>query len=443
MKQVSIQVKRLGPIMDATVKMAPLMVFSGESGIGKSYLSALVHYIYLLLSNSIRIRNFIQEKNIKDVLKEIKSSNVKKSIFNINTSELTEWINKDSIEYVRYLIGNINLEGEVSFDLNLSQNDFEYTAEQFMSGMENDEDVTYLIRSNGLNYSITSNNPTEDMVISAISLLLIANINRQLSTEENNRLFFKNVFLMPPSRGSLLDIANLTSLATSNPNMPLFRAGMYTEFIKNYESIFSVNDIKSQDDLAESKICEKLSILNKGKITRSQAGLNYEMATGKIIPLSSAAASIKELAPLSMFFYKNKPIDSSIWFEEPEAHLHPEKQIVIADLISCIIAEGGHMQITTHSDYFLQRLSNLILLHKLKSNNSERCKKIQLEYSIDDKSLLNPEQIQAYYLKRTANGDTKVVPQDSSFGIKFDSFENAIDNDLALSSDIELASNNE
>ncbi|WP_459964749.1 hypothetical protein, partial [Prevotella falsenii] len=50
---------QLGAIKDSYIKIKPLMVLSGESGLGKSYAAFLVHYIYYLLSETNdRLKDF-------------------------------------------------------------------------------------------------------------------------------------------------------------------------------------------------------------------------------------------------------------------------------------------------------------------------------------------------------------------------------------------------
>jgi hypothetical protein len=46
--------------------------------------------------------------------------------------------------------------------------------------------------------------------------------------------------------------------------------------------------------------------------------------------------------------------------EEPEAHLHPAMQVRAADLIADLAAEGVYFIVATHSDYVLNRISNVI-----------------------------------------------------------------------------------
>ena len=49
MKSVKINIKKLGAIRDSELYIKPLMIFSGESGLGKSYAAFLVHYFYVIL----------------------------------------------------------------------------------------------------------------------------------------------------------------------------------------------------------------------------------------------------------------------------------------------------------------------------------------------------------------------------------------------------------
>ena len=57
--------------------------------------------------------------------------------------------------------------------------------------------------------------------------------------------------------------------------------------------------------------------------------------------------------------------------EEPEAHLFPEAQKEISNLIALMSnVENSQVIITTHSPYILASLNNLILAHKVGSENT-------------------------------------------------------------------------
>jgi predicted ATPase len=52
MKTIKIHINRLGAVRNSVVELKPLMIFSGESGLGKSYVAILVHYFYKVLAET-------------------------------------------------------------------------------------------------------------------------------------------------------------------------------------------------------------------------------------------------------------------------------------------------------------------------------------------------------------------------------------------------------
>jgi len=104
------------------------------------------------------------------------------------------------------------------------------------------------------------------------------------------------------------------------------------------------------------------------------------------------------------------------------------KQRMMADIIGALSHNGTFMQITTHSDYFLRRLNELIIFakaHKAASSNEKLSKlsknvDIIYEMSIDDTTL------GAYLLQKQADGTSKAIRQNLTDGIPFSSFREAI-----------------
>ena len=63
MKSISINIKKLGKLRDAgSIKLNNLMIFSGESGLGKSYVAILCHYFFDILLDRSRISRFFEEQ---------------------------------------------------------------------------------------------------------------------------------------------------------------------------------------------------------------------------------------------------------------------------------------------------------------------------------------------------------------------------------------------
>lgn len=99
-----------------------------------------------------------------------------------------------------------------------------------------------------------------------------------------------------------------------------------------------------------------------------EADKYYYRSADKNLPISAAASSIREIAPLALLVERFDVSSISILFEEPEAHLYPLKQRGMADIISALNSAGAYMQITTHSDYLLRRINELINLQRIYLN---------------------------------------------------------------------------
>ena len=143
-------------------------------------------------------------------------------------------------------------------------------------------------------------------------------------------------------------------------------------------------------------------------------------------------SSIKELAPVLMWMKATTNMQyESICIEEPEAHCHPIMQAQLADLLVACINKGALMQITTHSDYLLKRLNELLRLDDLKNTDPERFDKYCDKYQHSRTLTLNREQIKAYYFHYSNEEKcVKIELQDISDGIPFDSFSQIMDEEI-------------
>ena len=76
--------------------------------------------------------------------------------------------------------------------------------------------------------------------------------------------------------------------------------------------------------------------------------------------LSQASSMVSELAPLVLFIRGLIQPGDILIIEEPEAHLHPGAQTEIAATLGRLVRAGVRVVVTTHSDWLLKEIGNLI-----------------------------------------------------------------------------------
>lgn len=70
MKPITIKIHQLGKVKDSDIEILPFVIFSGESGLGKSYMAMLCHYFYEVLLDTTRINSFLNKFPIPEELKK-------------------------------------------------------------------------------------------------------------------------------------------------------------------------------------------------------------------------------------------------------------------------------------------------------------------------------------------------------------------------------------
>ena len=113
------------------------------------------------------------------------------------------------------------------------------------------------------------------------------------------------------------------------------------------------------------------------------------------IPLHLASSSARGLSDL-YFYFKYSDIKSGdfLMIDEPESHLSPTNQILMARLLVSCVNQGLKVLLTTHSDYIIKEINNLIMLKSNFKGKKEFIKKSKSGYTEDD--YLDFNSVQAY-----------------------------------------------
>lgn len=120
-------------------------------------------------------------------------------------------------------------------------------------------------------------------------------------------------------------------------------------------------------------IYEKLNSICSGEMTRSKrSGFVYQRAgSDKVLAAKNISTGLKTFVILKTLLQNGSLEENgTLILDEPEIHLHPEWQVLFAELIVLIQKEFHmHILLNTHSPYFL----NAIEVYAAKHRIADRC----------------------------------------------------------------------
>ena len=406
MKCIKVRIDQLGRIRDSEILVSPLMVFSGESGLGKSYLALLCHYFFELLINTSRLNHFFVDNNIDfNILsKDFKDVG---TALEIKKQDLEAWMAKDAILYLRYMLGYDGISGQIEITLPESVPDtMAFTYKNELTGLVDKEEIYTILSLGNLRFRIQEKTQFDESPFAFLLRFVL------IDYIFGNYQMLDSTFVLPPSRGPILTEQIIPT------------TGMYLEFLNDMTGL---NRIKPRPDTASEIVLKLFRTILEGEVNKEETTYIYTTNDASM-PVSAAAASIREIAPLQILAKKQDVSRCAILVEEPEAHLHPLKQRMMADIIGALSHNGAIMQITTHSDYFLRRLNELIMFAKAKktTDDPDKLRTLSEKVNIVEDMSIDESIIGAYLLRKQADNTSIAVKQDISNGIPFAAFRDAI-----------------
>ena len=414
---LTVSVQNFGPIAQATVNVRPLTIFAGRSNTGKTYLSKLIYAIHKAFFGFPQIPfvrshyfpfSFIEPKDsLIPALKDLQQTNnkhtdIRNHIFDIYNDNLPKNKNQILIEIAQCfgttdiltmrrhhsIKKNFKIEAScqgtsmeiwglsigfkkkaVSVNLSFNPNAFEISDslyEELASKIENQINLTSSNSEDGfLDYSSFG---FEDLIL---ELAYPDSGGRQDS------------YFLPANRGGILEshkfvadfwLSQIPSLGLKHSPalQPLPRISV--DFIRtmlmtegHYQTFSGKPGYKKfglLDSVAEFIEDELIG----GKL---QANTSTEIAypvfeyvpsnAKRSLKLDAASSMVSELAPMIVIArFHLEPYDLLI-IEEPEAHLYPGALPLIAKCLAKLVRNNVRVLITTHSDWLLKSLRNLIL----------------------------------------------------------------------------------
>jgi len=161
----------------------------------------------------------------------------------------------------------------------------------------------------------------------------------------------------------------------------------------------------------------------KGKIDISPAGeVKYtpNNAPTQNLEIHLTGSLVKSLSNLVFYLRHLAKRGDYIIIDEPELNLHPNNQILMARFLGRLVNAGFKVITSTHSDYIVMEINNLIMLTQPNAQVVNLMKK----YGYTDNQLLKPEQVGAYLFQENHQYSEKI--QISETGLEIETIDEVI-----------------
>ena len=431
--KVEIEVKNFGPIAEANIDLRPLTVFVGPSNTGKTYFATLVYTIYGTfydISGS-SLLSLIDPGNVMDLLRTILSSltipkeEIQEILNKLNMygkpfklSDLPKGIHQKLLDTIilntDYLRNEMQDELKNCYDLNFVSELIRLTGEQpnemtvqLKIGQETPEYWNIEMRVSEsevcLDCFTSSDSLTnEELILLPNGYKVYGRFNNDNSVSISSMSYptRKNRHFLPAARSGIMQshriiasslVARTTRVGLEQfPEIPTL-SGVIVDFM---QKIILYNKKKKQNvemkQLANTLETEVLG----GQISITPSPNGYPdfrylpNDSNEELRLSQSSSMVSELAPLVLYLRGYVQPGDTLIIEEPEAHLHPGAQENMAVILARLVRAGVKVIITTHSDWLLQEIGNLILEGLIEDKTDEPA------------SWLLPEEVGAWHFQK-------------------------------------------
>ena len=394
--KIEISVRNFGPIAEADLDLRPLTVFVGPSNTGKTYLSVLIYALHRMFEGFSRfpLTDYVISpspshlsqsslSNANAVVEQIQNLQEKlyrkRGVFRFSDlpEEIRNSVAQRILNYSNYFSGEL----ERCFDL-------DSVSELIRSpSSQNDKTTVSLIASEenwdlwsvkiGVSQSevTTDGDINEKMILPPQGVETLKNIRFHEDLLPGSFSWIREQpqrpHYLPAARSGILQshrviasslVARSTRSGLDMSETPTLSGGVadfMQKLILYREGAKSDDRIDSLADALESDVLDGQIIMQPSP-TGYPEFLYRPRGTEQDIRLTRSSSMVSELAPLVLFIRGLVRPGDTLIIEEPEAHLHPAAQTQMAATLARLVRAGVRVIVTTHSDFMLKEIANLM-----------------------------------------------------------------------------------
>ena len=422
-----LEVSNFGPLKRAKIELRPLTVFVGPSNTGKSYLAVLIYALHRAIEGMAVNHEFQRplpgleqemsesERSFIDrIVSEIQSESELKSI-DLEGEALTNFLHgvtNRSNGIISEIVRCCGLSDPANLKRKFSGEDSEIRlslpteafckplaklfeeseqgcrVEIFGPPRVSMEPLTYwepYMRWRNTDGRLESDHAAKSGIGEKIS---------RTAFEQVMEPMLASAYYLPANRSGIMNFHTLVVsgiLGSTGPMGPRAKAnapmlsGVLSDFLLELLGLGKIDTAPrnskihddGQNDIHHIATCIESAILG-GSIEIDEArfiiypDFHYKPKGWRIpLPLMNASSMVSELAPLVLYLRGMVDVGETIIIEEPESHLHPKMQIRLMEIIAAIVNVGIKVVVTTHSEWIISCLDNIVLRSRRQSADEE------------------------------------------------------------------------
>ena len=409
---IQIAVENFGPIEKAEIDLRPLTVFVGESNTGKTYLSALIYALQRTFYGISRVpwsphrilqldyvyRSQHPGTSTQALSREALSVLEKRTATGhpLRFSDSPQWM-REGLRSDLEKPERFKDELKRCFDLESTSELIRFAQNQsnVMKGSlkvsENEQTLWSFEVSDSGSGITTGGFISGDTVLRSDDRAALWEILDPKDWREEPVRGFSwmgpaKSYYLPAARSgimqshgmiasSLVDRATRVGLEQFS-EIPVF-SGMIADFLKQIIS-YGEHPVHSPEMIHIAKVLEDEVLRGEVEVNSPPGGypeFRYcPQQSEQALRLSRSSSMVLELAPFVLFLRGVIRPEDTLIIEEPESHLHPAAQTKIALTLARLVRAGVRVIITTHSDWLLEQIGNLVRegeVMKLGKNKTE------------------------------------------------------------------------
>lgn len=415
-----ITIDGFGPIKYADIEISPLLVLIGEQATGKSTIAKLI-YFFKSLSNDFFARYYksdSEEINYKNDI--IVATREKFYDFFGSTFHLADF--KIIYQYNNKRNITLSLNKEKKLDVHLSVGFFEPDDRKLLKSIKS----TLIQLRSDIDHEYQTINKIElERKQMTFLQLLSDKINDIFSNEHND-----SAFILAGRNATVGYSAFFENMLTSNLQQIIENQGkrayqskeqtidetLMLDFLQRVSKMKQVfNKYGDFEGLVRNASTNKRKVLSIAhqliiRVIRGEYASSFDekiiLEDGKYVYLKNASSGQQESIRILQDAFIALNSDNKVFriIEEPEAHIFPEAQMCLLQLLAMMLNNQLENQliITTHSPYVLTVINNLMYAYQVGKKNAEKVAAV-----VNKESWIDPKRVNAYML--THEGAERII----------------------------------